>query len=114
MATAPTFKHLVYALADNGVLVVRVTANRFELEQAQSLSALLFESPTGKHDQVLLNLAGVEYITSTGVSLLVRLGTERNLRVANVHPAVAKVMGAIGLLPLLKIHRSEREAMEAF
>ena len=95
-------------------MVVRITSDHFELEEAQSHSRLIFESSSGAAPRVLLNFAGVKYINSTGVSLLVRIGTERELRVVNLNPNVIKVMDSIGILPLLKIHRTEREAMEAF
>ena len=110
----PTFPHLSWAVAPKGVLVVRVTSDKFELEQAQSLSELVFETPAGSPKRVLVNMAGVKYISSTGVSLLVRLGTERVLRIVNLNPAVSRVMDSIGILTLLQVHRSEREAMDAF
>jgi len=108
------FPGITCATADKGVLAVRITDDRFELDQAQSLSRLIFESTTGDSPRILLNFAGVRYINSTGVSLLVRIGTERELRVINVNPAVRKVMDSIGILPLLKIHRNEQDALDAF
>lgn len=102
------------AIGDKGVLIVRILDDRFELEQAQILSRLIFESTAGDAPRILLNFAGVRYINSTGVSLLVRIGTERELRVINVNPSVRKVMDSIGILPLLKVHRTEQEALDAF
>ena len=99
---------------EKGVFKVRITDDRFELEQAQSLSRLIFESTTGDAPRILLNFSGVRYINSTGVSLLVRIGTERELRVVHLNPDVTKVMDSIGILPLLKIHRTESEALAAF
>ncbi len=100
-------------VAGKDVLVVRVTAPRLELEQAEALSRLLLEekAPFGK---VLLNLAGVGYISSTGVSLLVRIATEKTLKIVNVSPKVTQVLQSIGILSYLKILRSEREALDAF
>lgn len=114
MTSGDQFPHLTFTAADHQVLVVRVTSDHLELDEAQSLLRLIFESSTGQAPNILLNLAGVRYINSTGVSLLVRIGTERVLRVVNLNPSVVKVLDSIGILSLLKIHRSEREAMEAF
>ena len=114
MASADQFPFLTHARADHSVLVIRVTSDHFELDEAQSLSRLVFESTDGQSPRILLNFAGVKYINSTGVSLLVRIGTERELRVVHLNPNVIRVMDSIGILALLQIHRSEREAMEAF
>lgn len=114
MASGDQFPHLTFTSADHQVLVIRVTSDRFELDEAQSLLRLVFESSSGLAPNILLNFAGVKYLNSTGVSLLVRIGTERALRVVNLNPSVVKVLDSIGILALLKIHRSEREAMEAF
>ena len=114
MPDAEQFPHLTHTSADHGVLVVRVTSDHFELDESQSLFRLVFESTDGQSPRILLNFAGVKYINSTGVSLLVRIGTERELRVVHLNPDVIRVMDSIGILGLLNVHRSEREAMEAF
>ncbi|MHC5020358.1 MAG: STAS domain-containing protein [Planctomycetota bacterium] len=108
MSASDEFPGLECQTSEKGVLAIRITEDRFELDQAQSVSRLIFESTQGVAPRILLNFAGVRYINSTGVSLLVRL------RVVNVNPAVRKVMDSIGILPLLNIHRTEQEALDAF
>jgi anti-anti-sigma factor len=114
VSASDEFPGLECQTGEKGVLAIRITEDRFELDQAQSVSRLIFESTQGDAPRILLNFAGVRYINSTGVSLLVRIGTERELRVVNVNPAVRKVMDSIGILPLLNIHRTEQEALDAF
>ncbi len=101
------------SVAGKDVLVLRVTASRLELEQAEALSRLLLEEKSA-FAKVLLNLAGVSYISSTGVSLLVRIATEKALKIVNVSAKVSQVLQSIGILSFLKIYRSEREALDAF
>ena len=69
--------------------------------------------------KILLNLSGVRRIDSSGIGELVagvKLGKRFDSRVklVNVCKQVGKVLDLTRLLPMLELHDTEAEALEAF
>lgn len=95
------------------VLIVRPAPDRIALAEAEALAQALFNTPAYDEPYVLVNLRDIAYISSSGVSLLVRVAAERELHVTGIGTAVRKVLEAIGILDLLKIHATEADALAA-
>ena len=98
-------------VAATGHLVVRCTGARFGLVQAEEVARLAdTRFPDGK-PRVIVNLANVEYIDSTAVALFVRLSLQGDVRLCSLSPSVAGVMRRMEILPLLRVHENERDAL---
>lgn len=100
-------------LAEHGVVIVRCGTPRLRLEEAQHLSTLIdTEHPDAK--ALILNLHGVEFIDSTGISLLVRVASMRSLLLCRLGEAVTRILESTGMLKLLNVYESERQAMDRY
>lgn len=86
-------------------LVVRVRG-RFAGEAGEAVGRLMSARP----GPCVLNLAGVEYISSAGVAALVKLSTRHGLRIASPADCVRDVLSLAGVERVLAIHPDEREA----
>ncbi|MCI0339674.1 MAG: STAS domain-containing protein [Planctomycetales bacterium] len=102
------------AEAVGDVLVLRPAAEHLKLEAAQAIAALLVEPRFKDVKKVLVVLERVRYVDSTGISLLVRMGSERALRLSNLSARIQSVLGGLKMLSLFQIHASEAEALAAF
>ena len=97
-------------VAPSGHLVVRVLGPRFGLSQAQAVGQLADSRFPGGKPRVILNLAPVEYIDSTGVSLFVRLSLQGDVRLCHLTPTAAGILMRMQILPLLRVHPTEADA----
>ncbi|NUM42506.1 MAG: STAS domain-containing protein [Leptospiraceae bacterium] len=73
----------------------------------------------GGHKKVLLNMDGVEYMSSSGfracISILRKLNTEGGmLKICNIKPSVKRIFDVIELTSLFDIFESEEAALAAF
>ena len=99
--------------AENGVVIVRCATPKLRLDEAQHLSTVLDEEhPSAK--AIILNLHGVEYIDSTGISLLVRVASMRTLMLCRLGESVTRTLESTGMLKLLNVYESERQAMDEY
>ncbi|MBE7411345.1 MAG: STAS domain-containing protein [Leptospiraceae bacterium] len=85
-------------------------------EVEEGLLSLIDE---GGHKKVLLNMDGVEYMSSSGfracISILRKLNTEGGmLKICNIKPSVKRIFDVIELTSLFDIFESEEAALAAF
>jgi len=74
----------------------------------------VIEEVLGAHSgPCVLNLEGVEYISSTGVASLVKLTSNRSAQIACPPDCVTDVLSLAGVTKILSIHGDERAAIEA-
>jgi anti-anti-sigma factor len=99
--------------AEHGAVIVRAGTSRLRLDEAQQLSKLIDEDHPDA-TAIILNLHGVDYIDSTGISLLVRVASMRPLLLCRLSAMVSDVLDSTGMLKLLNVDASERQAMDRF
>jgi len=85
-------------------------------EVEEGLSDLI---DNGGHKKVLLNMDGVEYMSSSGfracISTLRKLNAmEGELKICNIKPSVKRIFDVIELTSLFDISDSEESAMASF
>jgi len=73
----------------------------------------------GEHKRVLLNLAGLEYLSSAGLRVILRgakllKGKRGELKICNAKGPVMDVLDTSGFKSLIKIYDTEQEAFSAF
>lgn len=102
------------AEAIGDVLVLRPANEHLKLDAAQAIAELLESARYLAVRKVLVVLGRVRYVDSTAISLLVRIGAERQLRLAELSARVWTVFQNMGLLPLFQTHPTERDALDAF
>ncbi len=116
-AEAPRGLHLGYRL-DGGVAVVTVTGE-VDVATCELLREGLLRVVTDEHDRdLVVNLAGVTFIDSAGVGVLVgawrRLGTRRgSLALAAPSPQVRRILATTGLTKVLAVYDLEADAVQA-
>ena len=119
MSTAedPQRLHLGYRL-DGGVAVVTVTGE-VDVGTCEVLREGLLRVVTDEHDRdLVVNIAGVTFIDSTGVGVLVgawrRLGARRgSLALAAPSPQVQRLLATTGLTKVLAVYDFEADAVQA-
>lgn len=107
------FKTILYAVQDD-VLNLSLPGPDFVMEQAQDLVELVFESMEEGPNDVVLDLSGVGYINSSGISVIIRLNLERNLRLVNPSRMVSEILELTGVLPFVPRFGSLEEAIASF
>jgi stage II sporulation protein AA (anti-sigma F factor antagonist) len=85
-------------------------------EVEENLAALI---DNGNHRKVLLNMEGIEYMSSSGfracISTLRKLNAKEGaLKMCNIKPAVKRIFDVIELTSLFDIYPSEQEALTSF
>ena len=73
----------------------------------------------GEHKRVLLNLAGLEYLSSAGLRVILRgakllQGKRGELKICNAKEPVKDVLKTSGFNNLIRVYDSEQEAFSAF
>lgn len=96
------------------VLVLNFLTERFELPEARMLEDLIFEKFSNQNGKIVLNLSNTDYINSTAVSVLVRIGSELDLKLSDLKPEVIHILETIGIFELLKTYPDVKSACEAF
>ncbi len=109
-AGQPLFRHVT----EGDVLLVRMAHVHLKFAQAQELSDALDEADLAGYRRVVFNLDGVEYIDSSGISVLVRLAAERQLRLCCLGAAVEAVLRKMNMHDLFAVFETERAAMDSF
>jgi anti-anti-sigma factor len=93
-------------------LVVTVAAKTVKQIDTERLQQLVFEVLSDAKWAVV-DLAGVEHMGSSAMSVLVRVATQRALGLVNVSPRVATTFRAMGLESFFTVYGTIAEAVEA-
>ena len=97
------------------VLHVRIGGPDFVMEQAQDVVELVFEELDEEPpEDIILDLTGVNYINSSGISVVIRLNLERNLRLVNPSSMVTDILELTGILPFVPRFETVEEAIASF
>lgn len=116
-AEAPDRLLLQYRLV-SGVAVVSVSGE-VDVATCRLLRGALLRVVTDeKYRGLVVNLAGVTFIDSTGIGVLVGvwrrvMATDSGLAVAMPSPQVQKVLDATGLTEVLSVYSLEADAVQA-
>lgn len=103
----------------NNILIVNLEG-RLDVSVANEVEEELAEMiDKGGHNKVLLNMEGIEYMSSSGfracISTLRKLNAkEGSLKISNIRPAVKRIFDVIELTSLFDIYDSDEEALAAF
>lgn len=103
----------------NGILVVYLEG-RLDVSVANEVEEGLSELiDSGDHRKVVLNMDGIDYMSSSGfracISTLRKLNAkEGSLKMCNIKPAVKRIFDVIELTSLFDIYSSEEEAVNSF
>jgi anti-sigma B factor antagonist len=104
----------------DGVLVVTVGDAALNESQGASLRQALYSAiATKTMPRVALDLSGIDYISSTGIALLI--GTKRRVDAAQghlvlfgLHPEIFDLFSSMKLTVLFEITTDEEEALKHF
>jgi anti-anti-sigma factor len=96
----------------DGVLELTLDGDQFVLEHARELVQIVFEGPQTLPRDLLIVLEDVNYINSSGMSVLIRLNVERHLVIVGMKPAVQEILDMAGVLPFLAL-APDREVARA-
>ena len=119
MSTAePREGLLVHKRMDDGVAVVTVTGDVDVATCAALRDNLLQVVADGNFRGLVVNLAGVSFIDSTGIGVLVGVwrrtkATDGGLALASPSRQAQSVLDATGLTPVLSIYGTDEQAIQA-
>ena len=103
-----------------GEVLVVYLEGRLDVSVANEVEEKLAELiDTAGHTKVLLNMDGIEYMSSSGfracISTLRKLNAKEGvLKISNIKPAVKRIFDVIELTSLFDIYDSEENALNAF
>jgi anti-sigma B factor antagonist len=92
---------------------------RVDSETAPELEDALTKLLQDNHNQIVLNLQGVDYISSAGLRAVVKAyqaakKSGGDLRLASVSEPVEVILRTVGMMQMLQMYPTEQEAMAAF
>ena len=106
--------------ADNrqSVSVVKVKG-RVDSETAPELDDALIKLLQADRNQIVLNLEGVDYISSAGLRAVVKAyqaakKSGGDVRLASVSTPVEVILRTVGMMQMLQMYPTEQEAIAAF
>lgn len=103
---------LVCRFADD-IAVVRLKG-RLDLSLSNTFLDFLKDDLGGEPRKLVLNFDRLDYLSSAGVSLLLRLTSEHQLRIVNPKEEILGTLETVGIRSLLSIHDTEESAVHAF
>ncbi len=106
-------KNVIHSI-QNDVIVVSVQGSEFVMEQAQAIGNLVFNRYDEGHDRIILDITGVSYINSSGISMIIRLNLERRLKLVNIQKPVKDILDLTGILPFISEYHTTQEALADF
>lgn len=100
------------------VSVVKVKG-RVDSETAPELDDALIKLLQADRNQIVLNLQGVDYISSAGLRAVVKAyqaakKSGGDVRLASVSTPVEVILRTVGMMQMLQMYPTEQEAMAAF
>lgn len=107
------------ATREVGKVLVIDLAGRLDSRTAGEVGDRIDAIGTGEAHQVVLNLSGLEFVSSAGLRVILRLARllqsfGGELQIGAARPMVEEVLRSAGFDSLLRIHPSEAEAVAAF
>ncbi|MCI0343061.1 MAG: STAS domain-containing protein [Planctomycetales bacterium] len=99
---------------DGDVLVVTVLSKEFKLNEARRYAELVFERLKKRTSRLVVDLAEVTFMNSSGISVLARSSAEFHLKLARLSDHVRNVMDVMGLLAVIPVYETPEEAVTAF
>jgi stage II sporulation protein AA (anti-sigma F factor antagonist) len=113
-------KHTLLKHTNKGDILVVYLEGRLDVSVANEVEEGLAEIiDTGGHKKVLLNMEGIEYMSSSGfracISTLRKLNSKEGvLKMCNIKPAVKRIFDVIELTSLFDIYATEADALADF
>lgn len=95
------------------VLVVRAIPRKLGPMEAEALVDVIFDPDAEEHAQVVIDLAGVEWVNSATMSVFWRAAQARELRLVGLSAEVEKLLLVMGILHLLDCDRTLDAALAA-
>ena len=100
------------------ISVVKVKG-RVDSETAPELDDVLTKLLQESRNQIVLNLQGVDYISSAGLRAIVRAyqGAKKlggDVRLASISTPVEVILRTVGMMQMLQMYPTEQEAVAAF
>jgi anti-anti-sigma factor len=100
------------------ISVVKVKG-RVDSETAPELDDVLIKLLQANRNQIVLNLQGVDYISSAGLRAVVKAyqaakKSGGDVRLASVSTPVEVILRTVGMMQMLQMYPTEQEAMAAF
>ncbi len=107
------------ATRQQGKVLVIDLAGRLDSRTAGDVGDRMDAIGTGADHQVVLNLAGLEFVSSAGLRVILRLARllqshGGELQISDAQPLVAEVLKTTGFDSLLRMHPTEADAIAAF
>ena len=102
----------------NGDVAVVTASGRFDSETAPSLDAEL-SKVAGEKNKIVLNLKGVDYLSSAGLRAIVKAlqavqKSGGGVKLACVSEPVETILRTVGMMEMLKIYPSVNDAVAGF
>lgn len=108
---------IVDAREENGKLILSLGETRLDASIAVDFKNDLFQRIDAGHGRIVLDMGNVEFVDSSGlgalVSALKKIGSQGELTVCNVNPAVLTVFKMTRLNKVFNIFDSADEAIAA-
>ncbi len=90
--------------------MLRVEGNELVLEHAREFVRIVFEGPESLPRSIIVDLSGVGYVNSSGISVLIRLNVERQMVIAGLTVKSKEILDLAGVLPFLTLASDVEEA----
>ena len=102
----------------NGTVAIVTASGRFDSDTSPSLDAELLKV-VGEKNQIVLDLKGVEYLSSAGLRAIVKaLQTVRKsgggVKLACASEPVETILRTVGMMEMLKMYPSVNDAVASF
>jgi anti-anti-sigma factor len=99
-------------------VIVRLSG-RLDITQSDEVESLLSKDVQSGEGDMIINLAQISYISSSGIRIFVGMVRElgrqnRKLKLCNITPPVKKVFDVVELLDLFEVFATEEEAITSF
>lgn len=103
----------------NGILIITANGRIVLGNETSTLRDQVKEALRQNHKQIVLNLAGVEFIDSSGLGTLVGLYTTARslgaqIKLANLSRRFHEVLQITKLLTVFDVFNSEQDAIDSF
>jgi anti-sigma B factor antagonist len=102
----------------SGEIAVITASGRFDSETAPNLDAEL-SKVVGEKNKIVLNLQGVDYMSSAGLRAMVKAFQQAqksggDVRLAAVSRPIEVILRTVGMLQMFKLYTTNEEALANF